>query len=280
MPARKKKEDYGFTYVILGLVLGFFLGSGIVYWYSNRHNDSLLANNIWNYLASVFQGNEKSSVYVVSESDSDDLNYEPRRQRPLPNPSPGAAQVLQDTLPDIAENILLLEEVELNDSLLMNRQITELQQGNHLAADPEISLQGQPQPSLSPQVSMRIAHDRLLLIRAYNLPATIQPTTQSQSMRQLDSLLGNFPRRTALENMLLVEFWQSPLNFRGYKMSHNKLIVYGLDQVDAFSLHSDGNSFYIKYFDNFYPVNQTMEYKPLTPLVDPVLLDEFQQRWP
>jgi hypothetical protein len=80
--------------------------------------------------------------------------------------------------------------------------------------------------------------------------------------------------------MILVEFWMSPLNFSGYKLSHSKLILYGFEQPEAFSLHSDGNTYFVKYFDNFYPVSHTLEFKPLVPLSDANLLEEFQQRWP
>lgn len=35
-----RQKDIGLTYAGLGLVLGLFLGSGMVYWYFNRQNDS------------------------------------------------------------------------------------------------------------------------------------------------------------------------------------------------------------------------------------------------
>lgn len=279
MPARKNKDDYGFTYVILGLILGFFLGSGIVYWYSNRHNDSLLANSAWNYLARIFQGNVKTGTYSVPEEDLEDLNFEPARTRPQTDRLTDISTAQNDTLSLLADSLGMDPNLLAADSLLLFDQLSGNSDNSITSNEIGMTTADSIQASVSPQVGMRIAQDRLLLIRAYNLPATLRNAPQKQSFRQLDSLLGNYQRRSDTENMLVVEFWQSPLNFRGYKMSHHKLIIYGLDQVEAFSLHSDGKSFFIKYFENIYPVSQTLEFKQLIPLLDPVLLEEFQPRW-
>lgn len=280
MQPRNKKPEYGFTYVILGLILGFFLGSGIVYWYSNRQNDSIFAYNLWDYLGSLFQGNEVSSTYVVHEENPASQNQGRRTSNTpsvlmadstivaddhdlFPNDS---LQLANNTGGDFNPPIAITEDEEINkakDLIAFNELIEEIAEAQSSAPEP-----------------MRIAQDQLLHIRAFNLPTQLRESAQSRPVRQLDSLLGNYPRRSGLENMMLVEFWISPLNFRGYKMSHNKLIVYGLDQVESFSIHSDGKVYFIKYFDNFYPVAQTMDFKPLTPLSDPFLLEEFQQRWP
>ncbi len=278
MPIRKNKDEYGFTYVILGLVLGFFLGSGIVYWYSNRQNDSILASNVWDYLARLFQGNEKTGTYMVSETELNVPPNQARNTKPITDfVSPeGIANI--DTIADETNGLEVPEEFFQSDSLLLNESLVGL--GQPINEETNQASADSSQFHAPDKAGMRIAQDRLLLIRAYNLPPTVRNFPQSQAIRQLDSLLGNYPRRAGNENMLLVEFWQSPLNFRGYKMSHHKLIVYGLDQVDAFSLHSDGKSFFIKYFENIYQVSPTLEYRPLTPLVDPVLIEEFQQRWP
>lgn len=280
MQARNKKPEYGFTYVILGLILGFFFGSGIVYWYSNRQNDSIFAYNLWDYLGSLFQGNEVSSTFVLHEENPESQNTG-RSKSNTPSflvADTILAAVDHDSFPKDSFQLASNTDGDFNQPIAITED-EEIDEATDLIAFNELIKEIAEAQSSAPE-PMRIAQDQLLHIRAFNLPAQTRESTQSRAVRQLDSLLGNYPRRTSLENMMLVEFWISPLNFRGYKMSHNKLIVYGLDQVESFSIHSDGKSYFIKYFDNFYPVAQTMDFKPLTPLSDPLLLEEFQQRWP
>lgn len=281
MQSRKKKSDYGFSYVILGLILGFFMGSGIVYWYSNRQNDSFFAYNLWDYLAGLFQGSENTRTYMISDTEFQPTN------RPAALPKT-AQTILTDSLGyktqtdsllaegfDLEDTRALQENISFPDSLSApERQPAEFQDINQVF-DLDEEMQ---EPTL--QQHIRIAQDKLLYIRAFNLPAKKPETAQSQAIRQLDSLLGNNPKRPGPENMMLVEFWKSPLNYRGYKMSHNKLVVYGLDQVESFSLHSDGKTFFIKYFDNYYTVSLSLDFKPLTSMAEPPVPEEKQEIWP
>ncbi len=281
MQSRKKKSDYRFSYVILGLILGFFLGSGIVYWYSNRQNDSFFAYNLWDYFAGLFQGSEKPSTFVVHETEFPPTNLTTTKSRAI-------QAILSDTLSYASitdslhseslnsEDISSLEEtIFLPDSLPASFG----QHADFQEIIPEVD-QDEETEEVVPPKPIRIAQDKLLHIRAFSLPTKKPETTQNQALRQLDSLLGNNPRRQTTENMMLVEFWASPLNYRGYKMSHNKLVVYGLDQVESFSLHSDGKTFFIKYFDIYYPVSLTMDFKPLTSIIEPPLPEENLETWP
>ncbi|MBW6499366.1 MAG: hypothetical protein K0B09_13330 [Bacteroidales bacterium] len=281
MQSRNKKSNYTFSYVIMGLILGFFLGSGIVYWYSNRQNDSIFANNLWDYLAGLFQGSENTSTYLISSTEL------PPPARPSASPQ-NDQTVLADVMSETNTADSLLTEgfdfeapgafAESNtaaDSLLiLEEQPAEFQDANRDADSDEENQEP------SPQQPIRIAQDKLLFIRAFSLPSKKTETVQTQAMRQLDSLLGNNPQRPAPENIMLVEFWKSPLNYRGYKMSHNKLVVYGFDQMESFSLHSDGKNFFIKYFDNYYPVSLTMDFKPLISMAEPAVPEENLESWP
>jgi|GEM_PF-973940 len=281
MQSRKKKSDYGFSYVILGLILGFFLGAGIVYWYSNRQNDSFFAYNLWDYLAGLFQGSEKPSTFIVHETELSPLVRPP--SEPL-----ATMAILTDTLSYIRlVDSLLAEEFDRedpsafaeNNSLPDSLAATEGQLADFQDTNPVFGPEDEFQEPATSQ-PIRIAQDKLLYVRAFSLPAKKPETIQSQAIRQLDSLLGNYPRRPTAENMMLVEFWASPLNYRGYKMSHNKLVVYGLDQVESFSLHSDGKNFFIKYFDTYYPVSLSMDFKPLTSMIEPPEPEENLETWP
>ncbi len=262
MRARNKKSDYGFSFVLLGLILGFFMGSGIVYWYSNRQNDSSFAYNLWDYFSGLFQGSENTSTYVIAANDP------PTPDTQVTKPA-GAQVIMAHTLLPLQSqsDSLLNDHRAIDDSTAFAEKIAlpdSAPAPDELLTDfenpaPESELLEEPEEPISQPI--RIAQDQLLQIRAYSLPSKRPGENKSEAISQLESLLGNHPQRPGTENMMLVEFWTSPFNFRGYKMSHNKLVVYGLDQVEAFSLHSDGENIFIKYFDAFYPVKPTMDYK-------------------
>jgi len=67
---------------------------------------------------------------------------------------------------------------------------------------------------------------------------------------------------------ILIEFWESPFNFTGYKLSKSKLIVYGLDpntnyflrdrNNDTLELNSSDDSFNFVFTDDFRPLEPNL----------------------
>ena len=46
---------------------------------------------------------------------------------------------------------------------------------------------------------------------------------------------------------LQVEFWQSPVNYKGFKLAKNKLVLFGIDRPDAVKLYSLNDQLYMQY---------------------------------
>ncbi len=70
-----------------------------------------------------------------------------------------------------------------------------------------------------------------------------------------------------------VEFWESPLNFSGYKCSKNKLIVYGLSPQFSYSFHKKGELMYLAHDAVCYEMKETVEFLKLKQ-VNPSILDD------
>lgn len=62
---------------------------------------------------------------------------------------------------------------------------------------------------------------------------------------------------------LFVEFWESPLNFEGYKLSKKKLIVYGLSSQFENKVYRDGNDYFFSYQNVYYKMKETQDFLPL-----------------
>lgn len=63
-------------------------------------------------------------------------------------------------------------------------------------------------------------------------------------------------------NSMFVEFWESPLNFEGYKLSKKKLIVYGLSSQFDYKLYKDGSVYYFSYQNIYYKMRETQDFLP------------------
>lgn len=49
-----------------------------------------------------------------------------------------------------------------------------------------------------------------------------------------------------------VEFWASPINYKGYKLLNDKLILFGIEEPDAVELISSNDKLWMKYKNDFF----------------------------
>ncbi len=61
----------------------------------------------------------------------------------------------------------------------------------------------------------------------------------------------------------LVEFWVSPVNYVGYKLSENRLILFGIEEPDAVELYSGKNKVWMKYDHKFYYLERNDQFVSL-----------------
>ncbi|HRH66975.1 MAG TPA: hypothetical protein PLU53_11805 [Bacteroidia bacterium] len=63
-----------------------------------------------------------------------------------------------------------------------------------------------------------------------------------------------------------VEFWLSPINYRGYKLISHRLVLFGIEEPDAVKLIKIDGSLFMKYGDDFYrmwPGSEFMAFKKI-----------------
>lgn len=76
------------------------------------------------------------------------------------------------------------------------------------------------------------------------------PLTQ-EAAQKLNPEAG-IPDEEKITSDVVVEFWVSPINYKGYKMSRNKLILFGIEEPDAVKLFRLNDFLYMKYGNEFY----------------------------
>lgn len=74
-----------------------------------------------------------------------------------------------------------------------------------------------------------------------------------------------------------VEFWESPINYKGYKMGNKKIILFGIgDEFEKITLFQIDNHIYLKYYDAVYPLENTYNFEPLKKVTEKSLLAKFE----
>ena len=109
------------------------------------------------------------------------------------------------------------------------------------------------------------------------LMITVLDTTTQK--RAKDSLLTQLSGVVEAKNpdSILVEFWRSPLNYKGYKMANNKLVIYGLQrQFKILKVYQLNEKIYLQHLGVVYGVEHTFAYKAFDPVEDPNLLNRLR----
>lgn len=75
-------------------------------------------------------------------------------------------------------------------------------------------------------------------------------------------------------SQVLVEYWESPINFKGYKLSKTKLIIYGLTPLKESMIYKYGNIFYLEVGNLFYELEETSSFKSLLSSSKPEFIND------
>jgi hypothetical protein len=82
---------------------------------------------------------------------------------------------------------------------------------------------------------------------------------------------------TGLPQNFSVEFWKSPINYKGYKMGRGKIVLFGIYQSNDVSLVSIGNNVFLKNQDLYFRLEPTEAFCNLNPVTDKNLLAQLSK---
>lgn len=95
-----------------------------------------------------------------------------------------------------------------------------------------------------------------------------------------DSLLmkvsGIKDDRSNSKQFMNVEFWTSPLNYKGYKMSKYKLILYGIASPEGMKLFKLDDVIYMKSASLVYRYDASGEFKPYERITDETVINRLK----
>jgi hypothetical protein len=73
---------------------------------------------------------------------------------------------------------------------------------------------------------------------------------------------------------ILVEYWESPINYKGYKLSRSKLIIYGIKPLVTSVLYKNEQAYYLKANNIFYELYETTDFKSLVSVPKPEVIHD------
>ena len=119
-----------------------------------------------------------------------------------------------------------------------------------------------------------VARDELLFIKYIKVSGSFDG---SMAGNELDSLLlDDRSSGNRQKNVVHVEFWRSPINYRGYKFDGSRLILFGIYEYDDFRLLTYDHRLYMKYTSDYYPLRPVADFAALTPVREAALLKELK----
>jgi hypothetical protein len=86
---------------------------------------------------------------------------------------------------------------------------------------------------------------------------------QENKLSTKDSLLKKNAgiKENKLNQEITIEYWQSPLNYKGYKIAKNKLIVFGINEDEPLKVFGYGNLLFLRFQGQYVKLENHQEFK-------------------
>ncbi len=158
----------------------------------------------------------------------------------------------------------------------INKNKTDTEYDAQKAAYPEDSL---PEANLDDDEIEAIVIQKDELIASVTVQITdLNPlsSTEKNSDSVIQKVSGIRDDRTVTKKNIDVELWKSPLHYKGYKMSRNKLVLYGFASLEGIKIFKLDDVTYIKLASAIYKLDQTYDYKAYQHVDDPSIINKLK----
>lgn len=115
--------------------------------------------------------------------------------------------------------------------------------------------------------NVKVAQEELLSVKNIKV---INLDNESSRDTLTGQLAGITP--TEFPNLFFVEFWKTPLNSKGYRMTRNRVILYGLSDFSSITIYKVDDNYYLKNDNIVYKISSGTEFKPMELVNDSNLL--------
>ena len=122
--------------------------------------------------------------------------------------------------------------------------------------------------SQNSQESFVVRKDELLGTRNFEVTNFQQNESANASDSLLEKVSGIKDQKKNIIAAFKVEFWQSPINYKGYKMTKNKIVLFGVNSDENIKLFHWDDAIFMKQNQSFYKLYFTDEFKQFEKVTD------------
>ncbi len=248
----------------MGILIGIVIGASIMWWIN--HDKKILA---------LINTNK-----TIKKQTNNNLDYNKIKGNRVVNKLPKNKQDNNDAIGAKKDSALLNDTLyvdSINKNLVKKDSIKMLKNNDTDSLNEDLIIEEKTISISQNGNDIVVMKDKLLFVRQINLPKSeqIADTTNND---YLDSLLTDkkYDKKKSL-NIYRVEFWKSPINYQGYKMLKNKIILFGIEQFDLVSLNYFNKKLYLKYINNYYFIEELDNFSPFIQLKDKKIIDRINK---
>jgi len=111
-------------------------------------------------------------------------------------------------------------------------------------------------------------------IKVFNLDTVQNLSAQEDTVPEKISGIKNTKN---VSGYMKVEFWKSPVNYKGYKMTKNKIVLFGISPSDAVQLFMHNEVFFLKQKNNVFKIQFTDDFMQFEKITDPELISRLMK---
>lgn len=261
-----KKTRGRFSYMFVGILIGFLIAWSIIWWQGSSVGSWNFLKDVKHYIGNLFGSKEKEDVTIITDNDikKNHATDDPLRTTELKNDSAYYDSTNFDfSNPEALDEFLAMYNGQLPDSLLFD---------SILKSQKNFDVNNNENTSSD----IHVKKDKLIYAKSFSVPGIIY--YMSDNTEKLDSLLSANNSSDLNNEILHVEFWKSPINYKGYKTGMNKLVLFGIDQYRTISFKMMNNTLYMKYLTEYYQIDRTLEFKSLIPISNTGLVSQLNSQ--
>ena len=157
------------------------------------------------------------------------------------------------------------QNVAISDSLITNNDKEESQNNNqqNIALDNDSTAAAD---SIINAESINVKQEELLISKVLTIYALETPVrgTKDESKK-------------ANQQKIIVELWKSPINYKGYQASKNKIIMFGFTDIQDIKLYGSKSTLYLKHIENVYSINYNTDFSSYEKVSDNNILNQINK---
>ncbi len=231
---------------IMGLMAGLVIAGGF---FILKLDDYFKELNFYKNVAKTFslssKNNETSakSIYIQATNEKQEIENKTKNKKTVANNNTPIRDYILNT--DTIKNIHATK-----DSLLIS--------------------------GINPQDDVVVRKDELLSIKTVEVINLNPVTNRATKDSLIQKVSGVIDDKNNSKQFFNIEFWQSPLNYKGYKMSKYKMVLYGILLADVFKVYKLDDIIYLKNSGLVYQLDYAADFKQYERITDETIINKLK----